>query len=225
MKESKTKIKLVENIEKGKIKNTGLPEIFKSYCKTCWGKEVLLTRLPSHPVKRTISCKMCGITLNGAKYARCCKNCKLKSITCVNCIPCAEGHQTFKCMDLTMHGKNSQDGLYHENKYGCDLCGLIKHVRPYVFRCIPCEIDMCPNHFFRGNQVLKEPKYNLSEWEVVEVKEFSIPDPHWDIYTKRAIKDGIPEDQRETEYYGKGLGKVATILTNSGEDQEEDSEE
>jgi hypothetical protein len=86
------KQKLIENIDKGKVQNSGLPEIMKSLCFHCLNPNVVLTKLPKEPFKDAMNCKLCGVPLNGAKYARCCSSCKANSITCVNCIPCPEGH-------------------------------------------------------------------------------------------------------------------------------------
>lgn len=74
-------------------------------------------------------------------------------------------------------------------------------MRPYAFRCRPCEWDACPNHFFRGKFHYKLKKGQTDHYEVEEIdKLFEIDDPFWDKYQEKAKKDGVKDDEREVNY-------------------------
>jgi hypothetical protein len=110
-------------------------------------------------------------------------------------------------MDLSQHETESPVSIYKFNQYFCDICKLRKHVRPYIYRCIPCGFDACPHHFYRGNHAYVKKDGFANLFEIKYVENFEVEDPNWKVYERRAIEDGIDEDHRETEYYGEGINK------------------
>ena len=181
---------------------TPKPKIKDLTCYNCNHKKLKLTKVyEKNPTD--FFCKLCGFQINKANYIRMCETCNSDYATCVNCLPCPNRHKTVTCVDVTQHGKHSETSAYRKNQYFCNVCSCRRFVRPYIFRCNPCEFDFCPHHAYRGNQAYGVNK----QWQTSKIEEFEIEDPFWEKYKRIAVSDGVPIEEQETKYYSLGVDK------------------
>jgi len=126
------------------------------YCPICTKKELKTCRVS---YKMKLFCKLCGVDLEGAKFAKCCVNPSCSGYTaCVNCSPCPGGHNMYRCFKITQQRRTNQGSLYDKDQYCCDQCGITKTFAPYTYHCMACETDYCPEHLFHVEDEILEAK-------------------------------------------------------------------